>query len=56
MPNRESRQLERKMQQLGPLRLVDVERAQATLAELAERLADDGKITNPATRRFAAAV
>lgn len=56
MPNRESRQLERKMQQLGPLRLVDVERAQATLAELAERLTDDGKITNPATRRFAVAV
>lgn len=56
MPNRESRQLERKMQQLGPLRLVDVERAQATLAEIAERLVDDGKITNPATRRFAVAV
>jgi flagellar motor switch protein FliG len=56
MPNRESRMLERKMQQLGPLRLIDVERAQAALAQLAEQLFDEGKITRPKTQRFAVAV
>ncbi len=56
MPNRESRQLERRMQQLGPLRLVDVERAQATLAELAEELIDSGNISHPTARRFAVAI
>ena len=56
MPNRESRMLERKMQQLGPLRLVDVERAQAELAQLAEQLFDQGKIIDPKSQRFAVAI
>jgi flagellar motor switch protein FliG len=56
MPHREARQLEQKMQQLGPLRLGDVERAQGTLAHLAAQLIEEGKITLPTTQRFAVAV
>ncbi len=55
LPHREARQLERRMQQLGPLRLVDVERAQAALAQLAENLIVSGKLAYPVPQRFAVA-
>ena len=55
LPAREAGQLERKMQQLGPLRLDDVERAQLRLAEVAQRLIDEGRIALPQVERFAVA-
>jgi flagellar motor switch protein FliG len=55
LPAREATQLQLKMQQIGPLRLDDVEQAQWRLAESAQRLIDEGKITSPANRRFAVA-
>jgi flagellar motor switch protein FliG len=55
LPAREAGQLERKMQQLGPIRLDDVERAQMRLAEVAQRLIDEGRIALPRAERFAVA-
>ena len=55
MPSREAALLQDKMRQIGPLRLTDVERAQLRLAQTAQRLIDEGKITAPASRRFAVA-
>ena len=43
------------MQQLGPIRLDDVERAQLRLAEVAQRLIDEGRIVLPQVERFAVA-
>jgi flagellar motor switch protein FliG len=43
------------MQQLGPLRLDDIERAQLRLAEIAQRLIEEGKIALPPVARFAVA-
>jgi flagellar motor switch protein FliG len=55
LPAREAGKLERKMQQLGPIRLDDVERAQMRLAEVAQRLIDEGRIALPQVERFAVA-
>jgi flagellar motor switch protein FliG len=55
LPSREAGQLERKMRQLGPLRLDDVERAQLRLVEMAQRLIDEGRIALPQVERFAVA-
>lgn len=55
LPTREAAQLQRKMEQLGPLRLDDVERAQLRLAEVAQRLLEEGTIALPQLERFAVA-
>ena len=44
------------MEQLGPTRLSDMERAQQRLAELAGQLADQGEIIIPKIGRFTMAV
>jgi flagellar motor switch protein FliG len=54
LPQRDAKLLRRRMQQLGPILLRDVERAQQRLAEVAARLASEGVI-QMATRGFAAA-
>jgi len=56
LPAREASRLRQRMEQLGPLRLTDVEQAQARLADLASRLAARGDIELPGAERFAAAV
>jgi flagellar motor switch protein FliG len=55
LPAREATQLQRKMQQLGPLRLDDIERAQLRLADVAQQLIAQGTITSPPVARFAVA-
>ena len=55
LPAREAGLLQRKMQQLGPIRLDDVERAQLRLADTAQRLIEDGDIAMPPLERFAVA-
>ncbi len=52
LPIREAKALRRQMEQLGPTRLSDMERAQRQLAELAGQLADQGEIIIPGTGRF----
>lgn len=52
---REAAQLRRKMQQLSPLRLDDIERAQLQLADVAQHLIAQGMITPPTAARFAVA-
>jgi flagellar motor switch protein FliG len=55
LPAREAGQLHRQMQQLGPLRLDDVERAQAQLAEAARALLHPQAVSPGGRQRFAAA-
>jgi hypothetical protein len=55
LPSREAKALKRKLEQIGPVRLRDVEHAQQQLARLASRLAARGLIRPPGTRRFAVA-
>ncbi len=55
LPAREAGLLQRKMQQLGPIRLDDVERAQLRLADTAQRLIEEGDIAMPPLERFAVA-
>jgi flagellar motor switch protein FliG len=55
LPLREARALRSQIEQLGPTRLSDIESAQLRLAELARRLADEGRIQVPRDRRFAVA-
>ena len=55
LPVREAGVLRRKMQQLGPIRLDDVEFAQLRLADVAQRLIENGEITMPSIERFAVA-
>jgi flagellar motor switch protein FliG len=55
LPAREATQLQRKMQQLGPLRLDDIERAQLRLADVAQQLMAQGTIMPPPVARFAVA-
>ncbi len=55
LPSREATQLERKIQQIGPIRLDDVQRAQQQMAEVAQYLVDEGTLTLPAKGRFAVA-
>lgn len=47
LPGRESKRLRKALQNLGPLRLSDIERAQDELVRLATRLDDDGAIDWP---------
>jgi len=56
LPIREAKTLRRQMEQLGPTRLSDMERAQQQLAELAGQLADQGEIIIPKIGRFTMAV
>lgn len=56
LPAREATQLNNKIQNLGPLRLTDIDMAQRQLAQLAQRLMAEGHIQPPANPRFAAAV
>jgi flagellar motor switch protein FliG len=49
---RESRQLRRHMEQIGPLQLQDITRAQQALASHAIQLASEGRITIHNRRRF----
>jgi flagellar motor switch protein FliG len=56
LPIREAKTFRRQMEQLGPTRLSDMERAQRQLAELAGQMADQGEIIIPRTGRFTMAV
>ncbi len=53
---REARELRRKIERQGPLRLKDVQLAQQRLTLLARRLVAEGRIAPPHTPRFATAV
>ncbi len=55
LPSREAGQLDRKIHQIGPLRLDDVQRAQQQLVDIAQQLMDEGKISLPGVPRFAVA-
>ncbi|MHB8955777.1 MAG: FliG C-terminal domain-containing protein [Pirellulaceae bacterium] len=55
LPARDAGLLQRKMQQLGPIRLDDVEHAQKRLADVAQRLVEEGEIAMPPLERFAVA-
>ncbi len=55
LPTREAGLLQRRMRELGPIRLDDIERAQLRLAEVAQQLIDQGSIALPSLGRFAAA-
>ncbi len=55
LTTREANAMRRGMEQLGPIRLRDVERAQLEIAKLVEQLARQGEIKLPVTQRFAAA-
>jgi len=55
LPAREARSLRRKMEQLGPLRLDDIRRAQDEIARLARQLIAAGCLHLPPNDRFAAA-
>jgi len=55
LPAKQAAVLRKKMEQTGPLRLRDVEQAQQRLANIAARLAQQGLIKIPTTKRFAMA-
>ncbi len=55
LPAREARSLRRTMEQLGPLRLNDIEQAQHTIAQIAGRLIAAGAIDLPQPEHFAVA-
>ncbi len=52
---READALRRRIEQIGPTRLADIEEAQQQLARLAGQLAAQGEVKIPAHKRFAAA-
>ena len=56
IPARDAALLRQRLEHPGPLRIRDVEQAQAALAAIATRLAHEGTITLPSSIRFAAAV
>lgn len=56
LPARDAALLRQRLEHPGPLRVRDVEQAQAALAAIASRLAHEGTITLPPSVRFAAAV
>jgi flagellar motor switch protein FliG len=56
IPTREAAVLRQRLEHPGPLRVRDVEQAQAALAAIASRLAHEGTITLPPSVGFAAAV
>ena len=47
LPAREAKQLQRKIDNIGPLRLDDVQRAQQQLAAIAQQLIDEGSLIAP---------
>lgn len=55
VPAREAKALRQRMEQLGPLRLSDIAEAQATIAEIANRLIAAGAIDSPRPEHFAVA-
>ncbi len=55
LPKRDATRLERKIQQIGPLRLDDVQRAQQQLAAIAQQLIDEGKLNTSETPRLSVA-
>jgi flagellar motor switch protein FliG len=55
MESDESNSLRRRMEEMGPMRLGDIEHAQRNLAEMAGRLAARGEIRTPEVKRFAGA-
>jgi flagellar motor switch protein FliG len=55
LPTREAKTLRRTMEQLGPLRLNDIEQAQHTIAQIASRLIAAGAINHPQPEHFAVA-
>lgn len=55
LPARERKAFQKQIENTGPLRLRDVERAQQHLARLAGKLAEQGTIRVPSRRRLAAA-
>ncbi len=55
LPGREASQLNRKIQQTGPLRLDDIERAQQQLVNVAHRLISEGSIETPRKQRLSVA-
>ncbi len=55
LPAREARQLELQMQQLGPIRLDDIEQAQQQMALIAQQLMDKQQIEGPSPERFTVA-
>ena len=56
LPARQAKQIKKQLTRPGPLRLSDIERAQAEVARLAEQLAEKNEIAWPASReRLAAA-
>ncbi len=55
LPAREARALSRRIAAVGPLRLADIEEAQARVASVATQLARDGLIQSLPAARFAAA-
>lgn len=56
LPARQAKMLRKRLEQIGPLRLSDMDAAQRHLAALATRLANQGTIAFPANRRFSMAV
>lgn len=52
LPRRAARELRHQIENLGPIRLSDVERAQRELAELADNLVRQGDVAAPKTCRF----
>ncbi|MDA1053680.1 MAG: hypothetical protein O3C40_24795 [Planctomycetota bacterium] len=55
LPAREGKSLRRRMEQLGPLRLSDIEQAQNTIAGIADHLIAAGAIHSPRPEHFAVA-
>lgn len=55
LPTREAKSLRRTMEQLGPLRLNDIEQAQLAIADIAGRLIAAGVIDRPQPEHFAVA-
>lgn len=55
LPQRQAQVLQQRLNHPGPLRLRDIEQAQAALAAIAARLAGGGEISLPKERGFAAA-
>lgn len=55
LPSRESRRLRKRLEQVGPIRLADIDQAQRHVARRAAQLAAQGQIRLPERKSFAAA-
>ncbi len=56
VPRKTARSLQRRMEQIGPIQLQDIEHAQRRVARIAGELVATGQIAEPRRRHFAAAV